>query len=745
MRTLCPSILVCLLSLAAPSARAAPMAAAAVAAPHLRVELLAEELPLAPGSEVQLGLRFILEPGWHIYWSNPGDSGQPPHLSWSLPAGADKLHIGELRWPTPHRLATGPLVDYGYENEVMLLAPLHVDSDATLRGDQAVTAAVNWLVCSESCIPGKAQLTRTLPVRTEAPGVRVEAPSPAGNLPPSTATAALFAAAENALPQPPPPDLELDGVLDASAIHLHIDLGVDAKTLKAQFFPSEPAQVDNAAPQIVTAAGSVLSLQMQRSEQLVADISRLRGLLVLDAAGQPTRSFAVAIPLRSALAPTVPPKAAAPLPAAALTATETPALPAPAAAAAGEQLPLGLALLFALLGGALLNLMPCVFPVLSIKALALVELSGAERAKARLHGLLYTAGIVVSFWALAGLLLALRYAGQQIGWGFHLQSPEFVIGLCVLLFLLGLNLLGVFEIGIGLTQLGQATAGRSGAAGAFATGVLATVVATPCTAPFMGTAVGFALSQSALVALLTFTLLGLGLALPYVLLLWIPGGQRILPRPGRWMETFKQAMGFLLLATVLWLAWVLGGQGGADAVIALLGGLLLAGVAAWVLQRWSEQGKKATAAALALVLVGLLIPLWQISGAKPHANTAASKSADDDLPWEPFTPAQLAAYRSAGKAVLLDFTANWCVSCKVNERLVLRSQEVRARIRELGVIPMKADWTNEDPTIAQALAEFGRAGVPFYVLYGRDANTPPIQLPVVLSRTIVLRALDQIK
>ena len=743
MRTLCPSILVCLLSLAAPSVRAAPVAAFAAGAPHLRVELLAEELPLAPGSEVQLGLRFILEPGWHIYWSNPGDSGQPPHISWSLPSGADKLHIGELRWPTPHRLATGPLVDYGYEGEVMLLAPLHVDADAALHGDQAVTAAVNWLVCSESCIPGKAQLTRILPVRAEAPGPGVQAPSPAGNPPPpATATAALFAAAENALPQPPPPDLELDGVLDASTIHLHIDLGVDAKTLKAQFFPAEPAQVDNAAPQIVTAAGSVLSLQMQRSEQLVADISRLRGLLVLDAAGQPTRSFAVAIPLRSALAPAVPPKTVAPLPAAPLPTLETPARPAPAA---GEQLPLGLALLFALLGGALLNLMPCVFPVLSIKALALIELSGAERAKARLHGLLYAAGILVSFWALAGLLLMLRYAGQQIGWGFHLQSPEFVIGLCVLLFLLGLNLLGVFEIGIGLTQLGQATVGRNGAAGAFATGVLATVVATPCTAPFMGTAVGFALSQSALVALLTFTLLGLGLALPYVLLLWVPGGQRILPRPGRWMETFKQVMGFLLLATVLWLAWVLGGQGGVDAVIALLGGLLLAGVAGWVLQRWSEQGKKATAAALALVLVGLLIPIWQISGTKLQANTAASRPGDDDLPWESFTPAQLAAYRRAGKAVLLDFTANWCVSCKVNERLVLRSQEVRARIRELGVIPMKADWTNEDPTITQALAEFGRAGVPFYVLYGRDANTPPIQLPVVLSKTIVLRALDQIK
>lgn len=740
MRTLLLSLLVCLLSLASVDSSLAHGAAVATE-PHVRVELLAEDAPLTPGGEVQLGLRFVLEPGWHIYWTNPGDSGEPPHVRWSLPAGTEsQLHMGELRWPTPRRLVTGPLTDYGYEDEVMLLTALRADSGAGLGSAVTIAASVSWLVCSESCIPGKAQLSRSLPAGAQP------AREPAAVAPgrPPAGVATLFAVAESQLPQVPPPDLELEGVLDPSAFHLRIDQSVDAKTLRAQFFPLEPAQIENPAPQVATANGSVLSLKLVRSEQLVADISRLRGVLVLEGAGQPARSYAVTIPLRSALA-------AAGDPAADLTGPAAPPIAAAAApvaapvAPAGESLPLPLALLFALIGGALLNLMPCVFPVLSIKALALVEMSGADRAKARLHALLYTAGILVSFWVLSGLLIALRYAGQQIGWGFHLQSPQFLIALCVLLFLLGLNLLGVFELGIGLTQLGQVTAGRHGAAGAFATGVLATAVATPCTAPFMGTAVGFALGQSAPVALLTFTLLGLGLALPYVLLLWVPGLQRLLPRPGRWMETFKQAMGFLLFATVLWLAWVLGGQGGADAVVLLLGGLLLTGVAGWVLQRWGEHGKKAMAAALVLIALGVLVPSWQVETPRPGARASALKAADGDLPWEPFSPTQLAAYRRSGKPVFLDFTASWCVSCKVNELLVLRSKEVQARIRELGVIPMKADWSTHDPMITQTLSEFGRGGIPFYVLYGRDAKTPPIQLPVVLSRKTVLSALDQIK
>jgi thiol:disulfide interchange protein len=305
-----------------------------------------------------------------------------------------------------------------------------------------------------------------------------------------------------------------------------------------------------------------------------------------------------------------------------------------------------------------------------------------------------------------------------------------------------MSMSGVFEFGLGATGVGANLQMKSGYAGSFFTGVLATVVATPCTAPFMGTAVGFALGQPALVALSIFTALGIGLALPYVLLPWIPGLLRILPRPGAWMETFKQAMGFLLLGTVLWLAWVLGAQCGAERVVLLFAGLLLVGVGAWVLRRWPEPFA-ATAIAVVLMLVGALGPAWQAQVQSP-AERGAQANSDDDLPWEPFSPQQLAAYRAQGKPVFLDFTAAWCVSCKVNERLVLKTQEVRQRIRELGVIPMKADWTSYDPVITQKLAEHGRSGIPFYVLYGRTPNAPGIELPTVLTTSSVLRTLDQL-
>ena len=713
-------------------------AASSASGPHLRVELLAEDAALTRGRDLQLGLRFVLEKGWHIYFENPGDSGEPPRVVWTLPAGAGAgLRVGALRWPTPQRLVAGPLANYGYEDEVMLLAPLHLDGDAAVdpgARSLLLTATVSWLVCQEECIPGRAQLTRTVAVGEAAPPARADA----GELTAPAALGPLFAAAERALPAPPPASWRLDGVLDASAFYLRIQLGQAEEGLRAQFVPLDPDQIENAAPQQSSVAGSLLFLNLRRSEQLVKDISRLRGLLVLEAPAHPPRSFAVDIELGAV-------KEGAPMLNEAPAAAPSAALAAPPAMTpAAAPLPLWTALLFALLGGGLLNLMPCVFPVLSIKALGIVEMSVIDRKKARGHALAYTAGILASFWALAGLLIALRYTGQQIGWGFHLQSPRFLIGLCVLLFLLGLNLLGVFEIGIGLTQLGQVTVGRHGYAGAFGTGVLATVVATPCAAPFMGTAVGFALSQPAAIALLVFSLLGIGLALPYVLLLWLPGLRRILPRPGAWMQSFKEAMGFLLFATVLWLAWVLGGQAGVDGVVALLGGLLLVGVAGWMLHRWAER-RGVTVAAVALILAGAVIPGAQVVTVRSAASPAAAVGSDGELAWEDFSPAKLATYRRTGKAVFLDFTADWCVACKVNERLVLRSRPVQARLRELGVVTMKADWTSHDPLITQALAEFGRHSIPFYVVYGRDPNIPPIPLAEVLSTGQVLGALDQIR
>lgn len=698
----------------------------AITAPHLRVELVAADTVITPGQPLRLGLHFELEKEWHLYWRNPGDSGQAPSVEFTFSSAADKLRTGPIEWPVPHRITTGPLANYGYENDVTLLMSLH--PDATLPVQDApitLTATVHWLVCSESCIPGDAKLTLPLPIASR------DQKSPLDER-----VSMLFAAVERALPLPLPSNIKLRGLQDQTTFHLLAELGAEIAATDALFFPFNASEIEHAGAQVATITGSVLSLKVPRAEQLNHPLSNLTGLLQIESKDHTRRTFTVDVPLNAG--PTAAPAAQ----------QNTPPVSAPNTLAVQprEQTPIWLALLFALLGGMLLNLMPCVFPVLCIKALGLVEMSAANRREARGHGLAYSLGILLSFWALAGLLIALRHTGEKIGWGFHLQSPRFLIALSALLFLLGLNLLGVFELGIGLTRLGQLTVAEDGAkrgyVNAFATGILATVVATPCTAPFMGTAVGFALGQPAAIALLIFTALGLGLALPYVMLLWIPGLLRMLPRPGAWMETFKQIMGFFLLGTVLWLAWVLGAQSGAEGVVALLGGLLAIGVAGWLLRTFSES-RVALGIAIALIVAGAFGPAYDLSPRQP-GQTAAQTPSDGDLPWQPFSIEKLAAYRRAGQPVFLDFTAEWCVSCKVNERLVLRTQEIRDRMRELGVVPMKADWTNYDPEITQALSEFGRSGIPFYVVYGRTPNAPGIELPAVITTGSVLRELDKL-
>ncbi|MFO0575457.1 MAG: protein-disulfide reductase DsbD family protein [Polyangia bacterium] len=710
-----PLVLLAVLWLLAAPSRAAPPppATATATATHLRVELLTAASTIAPKTTLDAGLRFTLEPGWHLYWQNPGDSGEAPSATFRLPDG---VSAAPLQFPVPHRIPTGPLVNYGYERELVLLAPL---SAAPSLGGQVVRVAaeVRWLVCSEECIPGRATLERLLTVGSAAPQGE------------ATAEAQVLRTARAALPQPPPPGLRLAAELLPESFVLTA-AGVAAPR-QASLLPLDPDRIDNAAPQVLTATASGFTLRLVRSEQLLPNqsVSMLRGLLVLEPAGGPAAAFRIEIPVSG-------PKAAA--------ATKPPAAPA-------QPLSLGWALLLALLGGALLNLMPCVFPVLSIKVLSLVQLGSQERRHAALSSLAYSAGVLVSFWLMAGALLLLRGLGHKLGWGFQLQSPRFVLALAALLFLLGLSLLGVFDLGLGLTAVGQSLHGRKGHAGAFATGILAVVLATPCTAPFMGSALGFALTQPTLGALSIFTALGLGLALPYLLLVASPGLLRRLPRPGAWMETFKQLMGFLLAGTVVWLAWVLGVQAGVEAVISLLVGLLLVGLAAWLLGRYRE-GRAATAAATVLVLAGalgpgLLIPVTQpvdpVSGA-PVGGAAgtAARGADE---WQPFSPELVERYRAAGTPVFVDFTAAWCVSCKVNERLVLSAPAVQARFKELGVALLKADWTRADPVITDALRSFGRSGVPCYVLYGRDPTAPPVTLPEVLSPGLVLGALDRLR
>ena len=681
------------------------------AAPHVDVDLASDVTHVRPGEAFTVGLRFALEDGWHVYWSNPGDSGLAPTLRWELPAGTT---AGPLQWPYPQRIAVGPLVNYGYEGEVLL--PVAVTPATTLRdGDTLHLAArADWLVCKEDCIPGRADLALDVPV-SRAPVERD----------PRCATS--FDDARARLPGSSAA-VRLDAQRSEGRVELLI---VDAPPGGIAFFPADPEHIENAAPQALRRRDGAAILELAVSSQRREPIERLRGTLVASSGFAPDGAAAVTVdvPVRSA-----PPAGHSATTAAAPVVTY-------------EASSLWWALAFAVLGGLLLNAMPCVFPVLSIKILDFVRQAGGDPARLRRHGLAYAAGVMLSFWVLVAALLALRAGGEQLGWGFQLQSPAFVVAMIFLLYALAASLLGLFDVGLGVTALAGRAPQGSGLAGSFATGVLATAVATPCTAPFMGPALGFALTLPAASALLVFTALGVGMASPYLLLCFVPGWLRVLPRSGAWLETFKQLMAFPLLATVVWLVWVLGQQAGVDAILGALAGLLLLTLALWLRARFAgpssppRRRQIALAASLALSLAGLGTALALRGGP-----VAGGASAGDDLygnTWREYSPAALAELLAAGNPVFVDFTAAWCLTCKVNEHVVFSSREVRDAFASRGVVLLRADWTSRDDDITRALASFGRSGVPLYLLYGSTDVAPQI-LPSVLTRGIVLEALSKL-
>lgn len=678
-------------------------AAATATAPHIRATLETEAVAVPAEGPFWAGVWLEMDPGWHVYWRHPGDSGLAPSLTWTLPAG---MHASEIAWPVPHRISAGPLANYGYEHEVLL--PVEIRGGARKPGSTFdLVVRASWLVCQENCIPGEASLSLSLPVVAGQPA--------------SSAVASSFAAVRAAQPRTGADlGLRLDAFATDSGVTLQVEPGA-AHPLPAgpvEFFTAEGGTIAHAAPQPVARDGGRLSLRVQPAPERTAPLDRLHGVLVA-AAGWGGDGVA---PVLSVDVP---------------VGTAPPVAPVEDGASAFLA-----ALAFAALGGLLLNLMPCVFPVLSIKILDFVEQAGGNARAARRHGMAYGAGVVVSMWVLAGVLLAFRATGAQLGWGFQLQSPAFVLVLAALLLALAANLLGAFEIGIRMTGVAGNVKTGAGTSGAFVTGVLAVVVATPCTAPFMGTALAYALTLPAVPSLLVFTALGVGMALPYVLLCAFPGWLRWLPRPGAWLETLKQAMAFPLLGAVVWLVWVLAQQTGPDGVLPALSVLLAVGFAAWLTGRGERLVYprpralvRSAAAAIAVLAVG--------AGVRVTARSAPSVQAASGV-WSPFSPDALAGHRAAGQPVFVDFTAAWCLTCQVNERLVLDTAEIQARFAALGVTLMRADWTNQDPTIARTLEDHGRAGVPLYILYGRDPAAPPIVLPAVLTRGIVLDALDQL-
>lgn len=689
------------------------LAGAALAEPvdtgHLKAELIAQTQAIAPGQTIQVALRQEIDKGWHTYWRNPGDSGEATKIGWTLPAG---WRAGEFVWQPPEPQPAGPLVNYGYSGEVILPMTLTAPADATPGRSVTLRAAAAFLVCEEICIPEDALLELTLPVQGEPA-------QPAGRW------AQPIARALEAAPQ----KAELAAAFehDEAGLKLAVtgDLLAGADMADSYFFPFDGAVIDHAAPQTTERGpqGLTLSLTPSYAFQGPEPPQVMAGVLKVGEAYYEIEAQAGPLPAEAAgLGPPV----------------------ARAGGGGGVGLGLPLALVFAALGGLILNLMPCVFPILAMKAASLAG-HAHEQTAARRQGLAFLVGVLVTFLALAGALILAQAAGAAVGWGFQLQSPPVVAALCLLMLAVALNLSGVFEIGTSLQGVGSGLATRGGLAGAFFTGVLAVVVAAPCTAPFMAPALGWALTQSAPAALLVFAALGLGFAAPFVAVAFAPGLLARLPRPGPWMEHLRRVLAFPMYGAAAWLLWVLTLQVGSMGLARLLAAAVVLALAAWLygLSQGRSGGRsgglalKGGAAVLAAAAVAaVLIPAYQTPAPAGEASGAVA-----ELPYEPYSAERLAELRAQGAPVFVNFTAAWCVTCQVNEQVALARQGVADALAETGTVYLKGDWTRKDEVIAAELARHGRAGVPLYLVYDR-AGAEPVILPQILTEGVVVRALE---
>ncbi len=577
--------------------------------------------------------------------------------------------VGPIMWPAPQRVAEGPITTFAYTGEVLL--PVAITAAA---GAAPLRAHATWLVCRNICVPEEADFAIDLPAGV--PALSSEAP--------------LFATAAAHSPVQParPAQVAPDGTLSIA--------GLPPMVMGAQFFPDTPGLIDAGANQPFTVAGDTLRLRLPPGADFRAG-APLTGLLVLQ--GDHGETY-----------------------------LSIDAAPGPAIAPATA---LGRMLLLALAGGLILNLMPCVFPVLAMKALAIARLSQVARGEVRRHALSYMAGVVLAFTALGGGLLAIRLAGHAAGWGFQFQSPAFVAVMAWLLFAVGLNLSGVFAVGGRITGAGQALASRHGHWGSFCTGLLAVLVATPCTAPFMGAAVAGALSAPAGETLLVFAAMGLGLALPYAALAVAPGLARALPRPGAWMDVLKQALAFPMYGAAAWLVWVISQEAGPDGVLAALAGLLALAFAGWAMGRSQAVAGTPRRFARFAALAGVIVAAALLPGV-----AATSAAVEASAGTEPFSAGRLAELRRDGRPVFVNMTAAWCVSCLVNERLALSPQPVQDAFRQHGVAYLRGDWTRQDPAISAFLRDHGRDGVPLYVYYA--PGRPGAVLPQILTEQAVL-------
>ena len=676
---------------------------AATAIGQVRARLIADTTRVKPGVAFTAAVQLTIAPGWHVYWENPGDTALPVTVDWKLPAGAK---VSPLRWPEPERYAEkdGAVV-FGYEREALLLASV-IPSGAIRLG-----AKVEWLVCEKVCIPGDATL-------------RLELPAGEPALSADAATIQKYAAK---VPLPGAPSgvrmTEVQATKEGERWRLRIEVDPSGRRVLG-FFPRSMEAFAIEHRSIVVKGNTIEFSALPDEPELQPHA--VSGVVVtdrgsFDVAGEVGTKLAAAAPARQASDDWL----------------------AQRFTGSGTARPISLPMLifFSALGGLLLNVMPCVLPVISLKVLSFVQQAGHDPRRTRFLGVIFGAGVIFSFWILAAVVAAFRSSAQQIGWGFQFQSPVFVVVMSAVVVAFAMSLFGVFELSAPVVS-GSMAAGH-GASGAFMQGMLATILATPCTAPFLGTAIGFAFTQPVPILFVAFTSAGAGLALPYVLLSWNPAWLRWLPRPGAWMNAFKQAMGFLLLGTVVWLLSVIGAQLGPEGVVWTIAFLIVFAFAVWVVGRvpyGAPAAKRWTWRIVALVVIACAYFFafeHELRWRQPIT------AAESGTRWEPFSLDGLRMRVERGETVLVDFTADWCWNCKVNERTVLSSSAVEKTIRDLNVTPMKADWTKRNPEITRLLAKFGRAGVPFYVVFPGHQLTSPIALSEIITPDSVVDALER--
>lgn len=671
---------------------------------NVEAQLHSARAEVSPGERFTIVLRQTIREGWHTYWRNPGDSGEPTELTWTTATG---FALGPIQWPTPQAIPFATLVNFGYEGEVLF--PIEVVAPANARIGERInlTADAYWLVCSDICIPEEATLTLSLPIAAQGG----DDPQWAGRI----------AQAVEALPTR---QTGLEARVTAGApARLSVSLPNAAALRNVRFFPYDRDVLLASAPQRPRVGAAGVSFDISGGVLENVGQAPVAGVVAFERReGGDWRRVGVEVTAEPG--PSLPGADANP----AQMSDDYPlveiegapsSVSAPSLDAAGVLL----ALAFAFLGGLILNIMPCVLPVLSVKALSFA--GGAHAGDARKHGLFYFAGVMATFLALAGVLIALRGAGEAVGWGFQLQAPWVTSALALLFFAIGLNLLGVFEIGGSLQNAGGSLTEGGGAIGSFFTGALAVVAATPCTAPFMAGAIGAALTQSALVTLLIFAALALGFALPLTILHFAPGLQRLIPKPGSWMDRAKHVLAFPMFAAAVWLAWVLTEQTGPTGVLSLL---LVATALAFVLftARWSRVWLIAGVLTLAITVAFTWRPLV---GVETHVVLAP----------ESWSAERVTQLRSEGRPIFVNFTAAWCVTCKVNELAALSSDRVAQAFADNDVVYLKGDWTNRDEAIAAELAAHGRAGVPLYLYYPVEGE--PQVLPQVLTEALMIETL----